>query len=81
DLSYNPLNAEGADTYPIAAPTYLLLRTEYDDAEKGDLVKGFVKYLLTDGQKAAEDNNFAPLPKELADKALKQLDKVKTAKK
>ena len=81
DLSYNPLNAAGAETYPITAPTYLLLRTEYDDAEKGELVKSFAKYLLTDGQKAAEKNNFAALPKELADKALDQVDKVKTAKK
>lgn len=80
DLSYNPLNATGAEAYPITAPTFLLVKAEYDDAEKGKLVKGFVEYVLTDGQKAAEDNNFAPLPKELADKALKQLDKVKTKK-
>lgn len=80
DLSYNPLNAAGKDSYPITSPTFLLLRTEYDDAETGKLVKDLVKYILTDGQKTAADNNFSALPKELADKALKQLDKVKTAK-
>jgi phosphate transport system substrate-binding protein len=76
DLSYNPLNASGADTYPITAPTFLLVRTKYDDAKKKEAVIGFVKYLLGDGQKLAEEVGFAPLPDTLKTKALAQLDKV-----
>jgi phosphate transport system substrate-binding protein len=77
DVSYDPLNAAGADTYPITAPTFLLVRNKYDDAAKKDAVLGFVKYLLSDeGQGLAEEVGFAPLPADLKTKALAQLDKV-----
>jgi phosphate transport system substrate-binding protein len=76
DLTYNPLNAAGAASYPITAPTYLLVRPTYSDAAKAKLVKGFVKWLLTDGQKYAEGVGFAKLPAALQTKALAQLDKV-----
>ncbi|WDZ85567.1 phosphate ABC transporter substrate-binding protein PstS [Micromonospora cathayae] len=76
DLSYNPLDAAGAAAYPITAPTYILVKTKYDDPKKAELVKGFVKYILTDGQELAKDVDFAPLPTSLKDKALAQLDKI-----
>jgi phosphate transport system substrate-binding protein len=76
DLTYNPLNAAGATAYPITAPTYVLVKTKYDDAAKANLVKGFVRYLLTDGQAIAKDVNFSALPSGLQQKALTQLDKV-----
>jgi phosphate transport system substrate-binding protein len=78
DLTYNPLNASGATAYPITAPTYLLLKTKYDDATKASLVKAFVRYVLTDGQAIAKDVNFASLPSGLQQKALAQLDKVQS---
>ncbi|MCW6007895.1 phosphate ABC transporter substrate-binding protein PstS [Micromonospora sp. CPCC 205371] len=76
DLTYDPLNAAGATTYPITAPTYILVRTKYDDAAKKDLVKGFVTYILNEGQTLAPEVDFAPLPAELKTKALAQLDKI-----
>lgn len=76
DLSYDPLNASGADAYPITAPTYILVKREYDDPAKAELVKGFVRFLLTEGQALAGEVSFAPLPDSLRDKALTQLDKV-----
>jgi len=79
DLSYNPLNAPGADTYPITSPTYILVRTSYDDATKGKLVKAFVNYVLTEGQTIAPTVNFAPLPDSLRTQALAQLDKIQGA--
>jgi phosphate transport system substrate-binding protein len=77
DLTYNPLNAAGADAYPITSPTYLLLKNKYD-ADKANLVKEFVRYVLTDGQPMAKDVNFASLPSGLQQKALAQLDKVQS---
>jgi phosphate transport system substrate-binding protein len=77
DLTYDPLDAAGDTTYPITAPTYLLIRTTYTDAKQGTLVKGFVKWLLTDGQKLAGDKDFASLPAALQTKALAKLDSVK----
>jgi phosphate transport system substrate-binding protein len=78
DLTYNPLNAAGATSYPITAPTYLLVKPAYTDAAKGKAVKGFVKWLLTDGQALAESKGFSKLPAALQTKALAQLDKVTT---
>lgn len=74
DLSYNPLNAEGADAYPITAPTYILIRTEYEDANVAAGVKEFVNYLLTDGQALAAENNYAALPTGLQEQALEALN-------
>lgn len=76
DLTYNPLNASGADAYPITAPTYILVKKSYGDAAKAELVKGFLKYLLTEGKSFAPEVNFAVLPNELQQKALAQLDKI-----
>jgi phosphate transport system substrate-binding protein len=78
DLTYNPLNASGADAYPITAPTYLLIKTKYDDPTKAKLVSEFVRYVLTDGQALAKDVNFASLPSGMQQKALAQLDKVQS---
>jgi phosphate transport system substrate-binding protein len=76
DLQYDPLDAAGADSYPITAPTYLLVRTKYDDSTKATNVKGYLKWLLTDGAQYAESVNFAKLPDELKTKALAQVDKI-----
>jgi phosphate transport system substrate-binding protein len=76
DLSYDPLDAAGAQSYPITAPTYVLVKTSYTDQTKGNNVKAFLKWLLTDGQQFAAGVNFAKLPTELQQKALAQIDKV-----
>jgi phosphate transport system substrate-binding protein len=76
DLSYDPLNASGAAAYPITSPTYILVKTKYDDPAKAALVKGFLKFLLSDeGQGLAKDVDFAALPPALHDKALAQIEK------
>jgi phosphate transport system substrate-binding protein len=74
DLSYNPLNAAGAEAYPITAPTYILIRTEYEDANVAAGVKEFVNYLLTDGQDLAAENNYAALPAGLQEQAVEALN-------
>ncbi|MEU6861258.1 phosphate ABC transporter substrate-binding protein PstS [Glycomyces sp. NPDC046736] len=74
DLSYNPLDAAGAESYPITAPTYLMIRTEYEDAAVAAGVKEFVTYLLTDGQALAAGADFAALPAELQQQALNALN-------
>ncbi|MFY1704600.1 MULTISPECIES: phosphate ABC transporter substrate-binding protein PstS [Micromonospora] len=78
DLSYNPLDAAGANAYPITAPTFLLVKTSYDDPKKAELVKAFVTYLLNDGQDLAKDVDFAPLPASLKEKALAQVEKIQS---
>jgi phosphate transport system substrate-binding protein len=76
DLSYDPLDADGADAYPITSPTYLLVRTSYSDQAALDNVKGFITFVLTEAQDLAAEVSFAKLPTELHDKALAQLEKL-----
>ena len=54
----------------------MIIYTTQTDAAKGDLVKAFVSYLLTDGQSLLTDLDYAPLPKTLQDKAVAQLDQI-----
>jgi len=77
DLTYNPLNAAGAEAYPITAPTYLLVYVNQPDAAIGNALKGWINYLLTDGQALAADVDFAKLPTSLQEKAVAQLDEIK----
>jgi phosphate transport system substrate-binding protein len=77
DLTYSALNASGADAYPITAGTYILVYTNQPDAGIGNALKGWISYVLTDGQALAADANFAPLPASLQQKALAQLDQIK----
>ena len=72
-----PADAAGADAYPITAPTYILVHDQVRRPGQGrGYVKGFLKYLLTDGQDLAAEVDFAKLPAELQTKALAQLDKI-----
>ncbi len=74
DLTYSPLWADGDAAYPITSPTWIIIYKVQPDAAKGDAIKAFLNYILTDGQSIAGDVNYAPLPAELATKALAQLD-------
>lgn len=77
DLTYNPLNAPGADAYPITAPTYIL-SVKKPKASVAKLVQGWINYVLTDGQGLAEEAGFAKLPTSIQEKAVAQLDQIQT---
>lgn len=76
DLTYNPLNASGAKSYPITSPTWILVYKQQKDQATADLLKAFLTYALTTGQSAAGGVLYAPLPKGLDEKALAQVDKI-----
>ena len=76
DLTFNPLNADGDAAYPITAPTWILTYAKYADAATSKAIKGYLHFFLTDGQKLAEGNGYAPLPASFAEKALAQVDEV-----
>ncbi len=76
DLSYDPLWADGDKAYPIAAPTWILAYVKQTDKAKGETLKAFLRFILTDGQKLAPSIDYAPLPKGLDEKAIAQLDKL-----
>ncbi len=76
DLSYNPLNADGVDAYPITAPTWILVYTTQTDKAKGDAIKAFLTFILTEGQDLANLVDYAELPDGLRRQALAQVDRI-----
>ncbi|MEZ5320784.1 MAG: phosphate ABC transporter substrate-binding protein PstS [Microthrixaceae bacterium] len=76
NLTYDPLDAEGAESYPITSPTWVIVYKQQPDAATADALKGYLTYLLTDGQKLAPKVGYAPLPAELQRKAIEQLARV-----
>jgi phosphate transport system substrate-binding protein len=74
NLTFSAIWADGDTSYPITAQTWIIAYKTQTDAAKADALKAFLTYVLTDGQTLAPTVNFAPLPADLATKALAQLD-------
>jgi len=64
--SVSLLNAPGAESYPIASFTYLLLyqdlSTNINSMEKAKALVDFVQWAITDGQQFAPELGYVPLP-------------------
>jgi phosphate transport system substrate-binding protein len=76
DFRVSITNATGKTAYPISSFTWLLIPSKFQDAGKRDAVKGFLKWMLTDGQAYNEPLSYAKLPKEVVEKELKAISKV-----
>jgi phosphate transport system substrate-binding protein len=76
DFRVSITNAPGKNAYPIATFTWLLVPTKIQDGAKRDAIKGFLKWMLADGQAFAEQLSYAKLPKEVVEKEKKAIDKV-----
>ncbi len=63
DVRVSVVNAAGADTYPIAGFTYLLVYQRNRSADQGKTIAAFLRWAMTDGQKEAAKLLYAPLPK------------------
>jgi phosphate transport system substrate-binding protein len=63
-----PADPTGADDYPIATFTWLLLYKKYPDAAKLKALKDWITYGITDGQKFAPELGYIPIPQEVVDK-------------
>jgi phosphate transport system substrate-binding protein len=60
------LNAPGANSYPIASFSYLLLyqdlSTNIDSMERARALVDFIQWAITDGQQFASELSYVPLP-------------------
>jgi phosphate transport system substrate-binding protein len=54
--------ATASDAYPISTLTFLIVPKDGADKDKRGALKSFLQYVVTDGQAAANDLNYAPLP-------------------
>jgi len=76
DVTVSPMNASGADSYPITSPTYIIVYADQASHAQGTALKALLEYVLGAGQDQAEALNFAKLPDALLAKAKGQLDKI-----
>jgi phosphate transport system substrate-binding protein len=74
DFRVSITDAPGKTAYPICSFTWLLIPEKIPDATKRDAIKGFVTWMLTDGQSYAEGLSYAKLPKEVVEKEKKAIN-------
>jgi phosphate transport system substrate-binding protein len=65
DFNLVMTNAPGAEAYPIAASTFILLPKQPKDKAKSDAAVAFFKYALEHGQDQANKLDYVPLPADL----------------
>jgi phosphate transport system substrate-binding protein len=76
DFRVSITDAPGKTAYPISSFTWLLIPSKFSDGFKRDAIKGFIKWMLTDGQNEVETLSYAKLPKEVVAKEMKALDNI-----
>jgi phosphate transport system substrate-binding protein len=76
DFRVSITNAPGQTAYPISSFTWLLVPAKIPDAGKRDAIKGFLKWMLAEGQSYVEPLSYAKLPKEVVQKEEKAINSV-----
>jgi phosphate transport system substrate-binding protein len=80
DFRVSITNPPGADAYPIASFTWLLVHKDTRDAAKAKIIKDFLGWMLTDeAQKMAAELKYSPLPKEVVSLVQNRLQTLKAA--
>ena len=77
DFRFSMVNPPGANAYPIAGATWLLVYEQQKDAEKGKKLVEFLNWALAKGEQMSASLDYAPLPANLQQRVL---DRVKTIK-
>ena len=77
DFRVSIVNAPGAAAYPISTFTWLLIPADIKDATKRAAIKGFVTWMLKEGQGMTEALTYAQLPTEVVAKEVKAIAKIK----
>jgi phosphate transport system substrate-binding protein len=77
DFRVSITNSPGQGAYPISSFTWILLYESPDDTAKARTMNEFMQWALADGQKAAADLGYAPLPDSLIPLELEQLNRIK----
>ena len=63
DFRVSITNAPGAQAYPIASFTWLLVKKDNNNPDKAKLIRDFLGWMITtEAQAMASDLHYAPLP-------------------
>ena len=73
DFRASIVNAPGKAAYPISSFTWLLIPAQIQDAAKREAIKGFLNWMLTDGQKDCAALSYAQLPPQVVVKEKKAI--------
>ena len=79
DLTFSAIWTAGAQSYPISAQSYVLVYQSQSSTSTTANLKGYIGYLLGDGQKLLTQLGYAPLPSSLDQKAVAQLGQITVA--
>lgn len=77
--NFSITDAPGDTAYPISTYSWVIVKSEQKDAQKGKALVELFKWLVDSGQPIGKDLQYAPLPKEAKDYSQAQLKKVKVA--
>lgn len=77
DFRVSLVNPDGADAYPIAGLTWILVYQKQKNHVKGEAIVNFLKWAVRDGQKYTEDLLYASLPEQLVEKIEKKISEIK----
>jgi phosphate transport system substrate-binding protein len=69
DLRVSITNAAGAEAYPIASYTYILVYKNQKDAGKGKALVDFLWWGIHEGESFAKDLQYSPLPADIVKRA------------
>ena len=77
DFRVSIVDAPGADAYPIASLTWLLIYQQQADSVKGRKLVDFVRWAMTEGDEQAASLHYAPLPAAVEERVLERIGTIR----
>ncbi len=77
DFRFSMVNPPGANAYPIAGATWLLVYEQQKDAEKGKKLVEFLNWALAKGEQMSASLDYAPLPANLQQRVSERVKTIK----
>jgi phosphate transport system substrate-binding protein len=77
DFRVSITNAPGANAYPIASFTWLLVPVDWKDTGKEKAFVNFLNWMVDQGQTMTTSLDYAPLPKNVAQKVKARIKEIK----
>jgi phosphate transport system substrate-binding protein len=77
DFRFSMVNPPGAEAYPIAGTTWLLVYQDQKDAAKGKKLVEFLRWAYSEGEKMAAALDYAPLPANVQERVLARVNSIK----
>ena len=74
--NFSITDQSGDQSYPISTFSWVFLRKDMADAQKGKALVYLFRWLVSDGQSVGKSLQYAPLPKDVQDYSMQQLKTV-----